>query len=87
MKICVVCGREYEESFDNQQVCKRCFRSITGRNRAWNVYTDVDQREFEIKTEWMKHAPEKNDRIVGEGYADRQKADTLSKVEKIRTEL
>ena len=87
MKICVFCGREYEERFDNQQVCKRCFREITGRNRTWSFYTDVDQREFEIKTEWMKHAPEKNDRIVGEGYADRQKADTLSKVEKIRTEL
>ena len=87
MKICAYCGTEYEENFANQQLCKKCFRIVTGRTRAWNVYTDVDQREFEIKTEWMKHAPDKNDRIVGDGYADRQKADTLSKVEKIRTEL
>ena len=87
LKRCMCCGRVYRPAFNNQQVCKKCFRMLTGRTRAWNVYTDIDKREFEIKKEWMQHAPANNDNIVGDGYADRQKADTLSKVEKIKTEL
>ena len=87
MKICEWCGKEYVETYSNQQVCKRCYRLLTGRTRPDGVFTDIDNREFKIKKEWAKHAEEKNERIVGNGYAERQIADTLSKVGKINTEL
>ena len=87
LKRCMVCSRVYRPAFDNQQVCKKCFRMLTGRVRVWDVHTDINNRELEIRKEWMEHAPAKNDSIIGAGYAERQKADTLSKVEKIKTEL
>ena len=51
------------------------------------VTSSVTRREYEIREEWIIRATAKNDRIVGEGYAERQIKDTLSRVEKIRTEL
>lgn len=42
--------------------------------------TNLDSYEYELKKEWTAKANEKNDRIVGKGYAERQIADTLSKV-------
>lgn len=51
------------------------------------VVTDFVRRENVILQEWTERATKKNDRIVGKGYAERQIADTLSRVEKIKTEL
>lgn len=51
------------------------------------VHTYTQKREWEIAQDWTERARKKNDRIIGEGYAERQIADTLSKVEKIKTEL
>lgn len=51
------------------------------------VYGNAQKREWEIAQDWTERARKKNDRIIGEGYAERQIADTLSKVEKIKTEL
>lgn len=87
MKICVLCGKEYEENYTNQQVCKSCYRHLTNSGRPDGMITDIDKREFEIKKEWSKNAARKNDRIVGEGFAERQIADTLSRVGKVNTEL
>ena len=87
MKICVWCGKEYVETYSNQQVCKRCYRLLTDSTRPGGVISDIENREFEIKKEWSKHAEEKNERIVGNGYAERQVADTLSRVGKVKTEL
>lgn len=47
----------------------------------------VDARESRIRSEREERVRKKLDRIKSEGYADRQIKDTLSKVEKIRTEL
>lgn len=87
MKICEWCGREYKETYSNQQVCKRCYRSLTASSRPDGVFTAIDKREFKIKEEWCKHAKKKNERIVGNGYAERQIADTLSRAGKVNTEL
>ena len=54
---------------------------------AGGVVTSVRHHESAIREEWTRRATEKNDRIVGKGYAERQIKDTLSKVEKINTEL
>ena len=51
------------------------------------VHTNTQKREWAIAQDWTERARKKNDRIIGEGYAERQIADTLSKVEKIKTEL
>ena len=51
------------------------------------VVTSTVRREWEIMQEWTERASKKNDRIIGEGYAERQIKDTLSRVEKIKTEL
>lgn len=87
MKICVRCGKEYVENYSNQQVCKRCYRILTAGSRTGGVFTDIEKRDFEIKREWAERAEKKNERIVGNGYAERQIADTLSKVGKVKTEL
>lgn len=51
------------------------------------VYGNAQKREWEIAQKRTERVTRKNDRIVGEGYAERQIADTLSKVEPINTKL
>ena len=82
-----MCGKEYVENYSNQQVCKRCYRILTASGRPEGIITDIVKREFEIKKEWSERAEKKNERIVGNGYAERQVADTLSRVGKVNTEL
>lgn len=48
-----------------------------------DAITDLNYWEREFIKRWTERANAKNDRIIGEGYADRQIADTLSKVEPI----
>lgn len=50
-------------------------------------YTALEHRESTIRKEWTDRVNKKMERIKGEGYAERQIQDTLSRVEKIRTEL
>ena len=87
MKVCVLCGKEYVENYSNQQVCECCYRSLTTSSCPDGVVTNIGQREIEIKKEWSEHAKKKNERIIGNGYAERQVADTLSKAGKVNTEL
>ena len=56
-------------------------------NRVKGFYTDTYKRECEIRTYWEERARKKNDRIVGEGYAERQIQSTLKLAGKIKTEL
>ena len=51
------------------------------------VHNNTRAREWEIAQQRTERVTRKNDRIVGEGYAERQIADTLSKVEPINTKL
>lgn len=60
---------------------------MEGKKRTVVEITGISDRENTIRKEWTKRVTEKMDRIKGEGYAERQIQDTLSKVEKIRTEL
>lgn len=52
----------------------------TGPNMNQNAY------ELGLKQRAIQRA-QHNENIIGEGYAERQIQDTLSKVEKIKTEL
>lgn len=87
MKICKMCGTEYEEQYGNQQVCESCYAVITQSGRPGGVFTDIEKRESFIRTKWTEHATKKNDNIVGDGYAERQIADSLAKAGKVNTEL
>ena len=51
------------------------------------VYGNTIRREYEIVQEWTDRATKKNDRIIAEGYAERQMAETLRMIGKIETEL
>lgn len=46
-------------------------------------FMNVESWEREFRERWTEKANAKNDRIIGKGYAERQIADTLSKVEPI----
>lgn len=47
----------------------------------------IESWEREIRERWTEEAKAKNDRIIGDGYAERQIADTLSKVEPINVNV
>jgi hypothetical protein len=73
-------------------MCPRC-KDICYRNKrrrdsssSYEPVGNNDMYELRIKTEAIRRAKH-NESIIGEGYAERQIADTLSKVEKIKTEL
>ena len=60
---------------------------MEGKRMTVIEITAVNERENTIRKEWTKRVNAKMERIKGEGYAERQIQDTLSRVEKIRTEL
>lgn len=51
------------------------------------VYSGYEAMECRIRKEAIKRAEAMDKRIIAEGYADRQIADTLSRVEPINTKL
>ena len=93
IKECSVCGKKYNAKHGNNTMCPECRKVVVtgnGRNcpRVYTIGPVVNQNLYELHIrqnaiERAKH----NDSIVGEGYAERQIADTLSKVEPIKTEL
>ena len=93
IKECSVCGKKYNAKHGNNTMCPECRKVVTngnGRNIP-NVYRlspryNQNLYELHIRQNAIERAKH-NDSIVGEGYAERQIADTLSKVEKIKTEL
>lgn len=83
MKICKVCGKEYDRGY--KELCRSCYDKMHSRPKG--VYTDLTRHEQDIKNEWEERARKKNDRIIGAGYAERQIAQTLAMVSKIKKEL
>lgn len=53
------------------------------RYNMTGIPSNIESWERDIRERWSEQAKAKNDRIIGDGYADRQIADTLSKVEPI----
>lgn len=51
------------------------------------VYSEYTAMESRIRKEATERARLKDERLIGEGYAERQIADTLSKVEPINTKI
>ena len=51
------------------------------------IYSEYTAMENRIRREATERARLKDERLIGKGYAERQIADTLSKVEPINTKL
>lgn len=89
-KECVKCGKEFETRYKAQKQCNECkqaeldARVETGPNSYVRNLTSWEQH---FKSKWTKRATAKNDRIKGEGYAERQKQRTLELVGKVKVEL
>lgn len=63
---------------------------VKGMKKRYNITgipTNIESWERDIRERWSEEAKAKNDRIIGNGYAERQIADTLSKVEPINVNV
>lgn len=90
-RTCKYCGRTFIPTHPNNQLCsvecKRARRRIT--QLEWqqeNAFKYADQKRDYMRR-YREGATTKPDTIIGEGYAERQIAKTLSMVPKINTEL
>ena len=81
---CDLCGKKYKLGFNDQYLCPECQKSVRYNTIVPNE--SVTHAELRIRSTAEERA-KKNDRIVGEGYAERQIADTLRRIPKIKTEL
>lgn len=82
---CDICGKEFEPTYTYCYVCNECRKDFT-KNQAMKDRYSERQRELVIRANAEERA-KKNDRIVGEGYAERQIAESLRLAGKVKTEL
>lgn len=88
-KQCDYCGNWFEPKHGGKKMCPECTQVIQrhkGRNlpRMYSGPTDVPSHERAVRERCIQRV---KDTIVAEGYADRQRAKTLSMVTKIDTTL
>ena len=91
IKECDICGQTFKATHGNQQIWPECAAfCIKGQRRhipnSYEPKLKFDEYETHIRLNAIERAKH-NDNIIGEGYAERQIEDTLSKVEPIKTEL
>lgn len=91
IKECEVCGCMFETIDGRKRQCDDClnWKKTIGHkeiglsvSRSWN---NLAAKEWAIKQRFEEK--ERTSTIVGEGYAERQIADTLRLVGKVKTEL
>lgn len=84
-KICENCGREFIPSSGCQKVCIDC-REAYYDGYYLRYYHEHKARYSELRLKNYHKAKQKKTakKIVCEGYADRQKADTIEKYARIR---
>ena len=86
---CEICGAVFVPTHGIQRTCPECREYA---RRGWHIgYRDVmpvesvKHREYVIRQRFEE--AERNCTIVGEGYAERQIADSLKLAGKVKTEL
>lgn len=88
-KLCEICGEPFETEDGRKRQCETCLKwmkTVPDKDvRSGWLITDIEQREYIIKARFEAKA--KNCTIIGEGYAERQIADSLRLAGKINTEL
>lgn len=86
---CEICGAEFQQTHGRQEMCPECRAAIhrgKGRKlpRQYSNPVNVEKYEAEMKERYKARF---KDTIVAIGYADRQRAETLEMVGKIKVEL
>ena len=86
---CSVCGQIFTPEHGNKRICPECSEVVfnnKGRHlpRQYETPEDLEQYEAAVRKRYMSRY---KDTIVAIGYADRQKADSLRRAGKVRTEL
>ena len=89
LRECTICGAEFAAEKGYKKMCPECTNAIQrnkGRRlpREYEAPSDIESYEKDVRKRYMKRY---RDTIVAEGYAERQRAGTLSMVGKVRTEL
>lgn len=93
---CEICGKEYIPKRSDQRTClaPECMKErqrlnyLEYRRKNYAAVLENNRRSMKKRREEKKRkSMQKLDGIVAIGYADRQRAETLSMVGKIRTEL
>lgn len=88
-KVCQICGAEFIARHGNKRICPECYE-ITNRGKGRHLpkryECPVDIEQYEAKVRQQNIADHK-DTIVAIGYAERQKADSLAKAGRVKTEL
>ena len=96
-KRCIICGREYIPKRSNQRCCldPECMKErqrlnyIEYRRKNYGRVLENNRRAMEKRRaeRYLAEHPPKEDTIVAIGYADRQRAETLRMVGRIKVEL
>ena len=94
-KICEICGKEYIPKRSDQRCClsPECTRErqrlnqTEYRKRNYERVLANNRRSMQRKREKRQAETEKRDTIVAIGYADRQRAETLQMVGRVKVEL
>ena len=94
---CEICGKEYIPTRSNQRccldpLCKEARKRLTWAEYREKHYESVlshNRKSMAKKRaeKYLAEHPPKKDTIVAIGYADRQRAETLKMVGKIKVEL
>ena len=88
-KVCQICGAEFIARHGNKRTCPACTQVISrgkGRHlpRRYECPEDIEQYEARVR---LQNIADYKDTIVAIGYADRQRAQTLKMVGKVKVTL
>lgn len=86
---CEVCGAVFITAHAGKKLCPECTDALhhgKGRGLPKTYDTPADTESYEQKLR-KRNIEKYRDTIVAIGYADRQRANTLCMVGKVRTEL
>ena len=91
IKECCICGAPFEAHHGGKRICPECEEVITRNKRGFSktpfrYAPPYDLVKYEQQTR-KQNLEAYRDTIVAEGYADRQRAKTLARVEPIKTTL
>lgn len=89
VKECKCCGQSFEAKHGNKQLCPDCEDVVLhhrgfARSRQYDNPTDPEAYERALR---KRNIERHKDNIIAEGYAERQRAKTLSIVSPIKTTL
>ena len=95
-RVCIICGKEYIPRRSDQRTCgsEECMKQrqklnwLEYREKNYAAVLENNRRSMKKRREEKKRkSMQKLDGIVAIGYADRQRAETLSMVGRVKTEL